>query len=287
VNYYRRYVGDYLRDTARLSMLEHGAYNLLLDYYYAEERPIPLDLAEVYRMVRAITPEERRAVGRVLTTFFVRADDGYRQKRVDHEIDVSQKARENGKGGGRPVKTGSGTGQETGSETGSQTGSITGQGGGSGHPPTTNLQPPTASHHPKSISGAGAPLDGFEILWKTYPRRAGNNPKRAAERAYRARLIEKHTAREILDGAARYAKFVAATGKLGTEYVMRASTFLGADKPFLQAWTPPAAAGGPSTEQTTCDYCSSSRVGIVNGIAHCRDHAGDAMDDKPRLKAVA
>src|SRR5688572_21744205 len=102
MNYYRRYVGDYLRDTARLSMLEHGAYNLLLDYYYADERPLPLDRQELYLMVRAMRPEDRKAVDKVLSLFFTEHADGYHQKRVDHEIAVSRTARGNGGNGGRP-----------------------------------------------------------------------------------------------------------------------------------------------------------------------------------------
>lgn len=134
--------------------------------------------------------------------------------------------------------------------------------------------------------GAGAPATGFEILWKTLPRRAGNNPKRAAEKAFRARLSEKHTLQEMLDGAGRYAKFVRATGKEGTEYVMRASTFLGADKPFQQPWTPPTAPG-QTTEKTACEYCGAPRTGIVNNIAHCGVHANDAMDGVRPLKVAA
>jgi uncharacterized protein YdaU (DUF1376 family) len=141
-------VGDYLRDTSRLSMLDHGAYNLLLDYYYAEEHPISLELDEVYRMVRAQMPEERRAVVKILSKFFTKAEDGYRHKRVDHEIAVSRKARDNGERGGRP-RTGVVTGSETETETEIQTGTTTGTNTvditGSGHPPTTNHHPPTAS----------------------------------------------------------------------------------------------------------------------------------------------
>lgn len=165
VNYYRRYVGDYLRDTARLSMLEHGAYNLLLDYYYADEQPLPLSKDELYLMVRAMTPADRKAVDKIIEKFFERQADGYHQKRADHEIEVSKKARTNGKGGGRP-RGGNGTGSITGSETGDGTGlqtgietedvtddeteELTGGGGGSVHPPTTNHlsanhQPPTSS----------------------------------------------------------------------------------------------------------------------------------------------
>lgn len=90
MNYYRRYVGDYLRKTARLSMIEHGAYNLLLDYYYAEESPIPLDTDEACRMVRAIRPDERKAIEKVLALYFTKQDDGFHQGRVDSEIAVAQ-----------------------------------------------------------------------------------------------------------------------------------------------------------------------------------------------------
>ena len=38
MNYYERHLGDYARDTGHLSMLEHGAYSLLLDRYYATRR---------------------------------------------------------------------------------------------------------------------------------------------------------------------------------------------------------------------------------------------------------
>jgi Protein of unknown function (DUF1376) len=40
--YYPFYPGDSACDTADLSMLEHGAYRLLLDFYYSEER-LPAD----------------------------------------------------------------------------------------------------------------------------------------------------------------------------------------------------------------------------------------------------
>lgn len=161
MNYYRRYVGDYLRDTARLSMIDHGAYNLLLDYYYADEQPLPLDHQELYTMVRAMRPEDRKAIDKVLGLFFTQEPDGYHQKRVDHEITVSRKARDNGKHGGRPpigrepehkpeVEPESKPIQLTG--TGTET--IT----GSGHPPTTNHQPPAASLQPPKEKQAQAPI---------------------------------------------------------------------------------------------------------------------------------
>lgn len=264
--YYRRYVGDYLRDTATLSLLEHGAYTMLLDYYYAEEKPTPLDLDEVYRMVRAITRDERQAVIKVLAKFFRKQEDGYHNARADKEIATSRQARTNGKGGGRP-RTGSQTGHETGditgSETGGKTGSVTGRGGGSGHPPTTNLQPPSASLQ-KAVKGGKPPApDGFEIVWQAYPKRAGNNPKGAAERAYRARIAAGIKPAEILDGVGRYARFCQATGKVGTEFVMRTSTFLGKDEPFAQTWAVGNGSAGEWWKTEAATLAKGKEVGIA------------------------
>ncbi len=106
-------------------------------------------------------------------------------------------------------------------------------------------------------------LNGFEILWKTLPKRAGNNPKNAALVAYKARLTEGHTHAEIIDGAGRYAAFCRATGKEGTEYVLRASTFLGRDKPFTQAWAVPASRGAPWDRSNDTALAKGSEVGIT------------------------
>jgi len=76
-------------------------------------------------------------------------------------------------------------------------------------------------------------------LKEVYPKRAGSQPWGRAEKAINARLEEGHAEDEILSGAARYADFVSATGKVGTEYVMQAATFCGPDKHFLEAWDAP------------------------------------------------
>ena len=179
--YYRRYSGDYLRKTARLNLTEHGAYSVLVDYYYTDGRPLPLDRDELYMMVRAMRPEDRQAVDKVLALFFARQDDGYHQRRCDQEISISQQARENGKGGGRPPRkaktgdgngaggqTGHGTGDETNDETGGgpepETGAETGHGADTesghetqtqtetGHPLAFSLYPLTSNHQPPAFN---------------------------------------------------------------------------------------------------------------------------------------
>jgi uncharacterized protein YdaU (DUF1376 family) len=85
MNFYPRHVGDYARDAGHLTLIEHGVYTLLLDRLYATERPIPA--SEPYRIVRAASRAERAAVDAVLAEFFTLTDDGWRNKRVDQEIE--------------------------------------------------------------------------------------------------------------------------------------------------------------------------------------------------------
>lgn len=86
MNYYEHHIGDYDADTAHLSWVEDMAYTRLIRLYYRKERPIPLDIGEVCRLIRAIGKDQRAAVEAVLREFFVRSDDGWRQARCDEEI---------------------------------------------------------------------------------------------------------------------------------------------------------------------------------------------------------
>ncbi|MBC0640763.1 phage replisome organizer, partial [Escherichia coli] len=67
--------------------------------------------------------------------------------------------------------------------------------------------------------------DVFEQVWREYPLRAGANPKKSAFSAWKARLREGVSPEAMLDGVRRYARYLAATGKTGTEFVQRATTF--------------------------------------------------------------
>lgn len=176
MNYYRRYVGDYLRDTSRLTLLEHGAYTLMLDYYYSDERPLPSSREEIYLLVRAMTPADRKAVDKVLSIYFTELADGWHQSRVDEEIERAHDASETAKmagakgaqsrwgrrpppaddggpyggshggGYGEPHSGGDG-GQHGGIDGESMAGSMATRAGD----PTTNHQPPPANLQPPDL----------------------------------------------------------------------------------------------------------------------------------------
>jgi uncharacterized protein YdaU (DUF1376 family) len=86
LNYYEHHLGDYLRDTAHLSMIEDGAYRRLIDLYYTREDLLPPNLDAICRLIRARSEDEKAAVIVVLDEFFTRSDDGYRHKRCDAEV---------------------------------------------------------------------------------------------------------------------------------------------------------------------------------------------------------
>jgi len=93
VNYYEHHIRDYDADTAHLSWLEDMAYTRLLRLYYRKEAPIPADIAQACRLVRAHTKAEKAAVENVLNEFFKLHDDGWHHDRCDEEI-ASYRARQ-------------------------------------------------------------------------------------------------------------------------------------------------------------------------------------------------
>ena len=102
MNYYEHHIGDYAEATAHLTFIEDATYSRLIRKYYATEKPLPIEIKLVQRLINARTKEEKNAVVSVLNEFFTLTDDGWRQERCDHEIarfkDKQLKARRSAEG---------------------------------------------------------------------------------------------------------------------------------------------------------------------------------------------
>lgn len=85
-----------MRDTGHLSLMERGAYDALLDHYYATAKPLPADPDTLFRITRAQGEAEESAVLRVAREFFTNGGGLLRNRRAEAEL---RKAEGRSKGG--------------------------------------------------------------------------------------------------------------------------------------------------------------------------------------------
>jgi uncharacterized protein YdaU (DUF1376 family) len=109
VNYFELHIVDYQRKTAHLTLAEHGAYSLMLQTFYATERPLPADRKVLHRLLRADSSMERQAIDSIVAQFWIQTDEGLTNKRAQEVLQkynrwVSQQ-KANGSKGGRPKET--------------------------------------------------------------------------------------------------------------------------------------------------------------------------------------
>ncbi|HBP1684339.1 YdaU family protein [Pseudomonas aeruginosa] len=246
MNFYPFHPGDYMLRTAHLEPLEDLAYRRLLDLYYVSEKALDGTAESIARVIRMRSSVAE--VASVLGEFFVEEGGCWSHKHCDEVIakyrEKATIAAENGKKGGRPRKQDqsqsdaeenpgktqpviSGLPEESGSKTNQE--------------PKPNNQEPK-DNPPNPPAGGGEDSSGypqeFETCWAKYPKRAGGNSKKAAHKAWAARIREGVTA-EALDAAVQaYASEMIAKGKVGTEYVKQAATFFGPNEHWREAMQP-------------------------------------------------
>lgn len=108
MHYYSFNIGDYRRRTNNFTLLEHGIYRQLIDEYYLDESPLPIELKKLYRKIGAKSEEEKQIIKELLEDFFTLDTDGYQHVHCNEVIAEyhakSLKNKENGKKGGRPKK---------------------------------------------------------------------------------------------------------------------------------------------------------------------------------------
>lgn len=254
MNYYQHHIGDYRRDTAHLSLLEHGAYRQLLDMYYLSEEKIPEETEVVMRRLCARTNEEKSAVVTVLNEFFF-LSDGWSHKRCDSEIsayhDKADRARNNGKLGGRPSKT-----KEVISDNPEET-----QTKANHKPLTINHKPLTTNKNIPASPKQEYP-EAFDATWKLYPSRPGAS-KKEAFKAWSARLKAGVDAFAMEVGVAKYAAYVAAM-QTEPNYIKQPATFFGPGEHYKADWTVPQAANQKQSRHSGFENINYSE-GIEDG----------------------
>lgn len=86
MHFYTFHVGDHAAKAAHLTLLEEGVFRRLLDLCFTSDGPIPLDVGEACRLVRARSRAEKGAVCRVLTELFKKTDAGFSHPSAERQI---------------------------------------------------------------------------------------------------------------------------------------------------------------------------------------------------------
>lgn len=95
MHWFKRNIGDYHKKAGRLTMLQHGAYTLLMDSCYDREQFPTME--EAIEWVWASSKEEVEAVEFVLSRFFSLENGVYIQHRIAEEVEDYQSKSENNK----------------------------------------------------------------------------------------------------------------------------------------------------------------------------------------------
>jgi hypothetical protein len=93
--------------------------------------------------------------------------------------------------------------------------------------------------------------DEFNNAFSIYPKRQGDNPKKKAFEAWKARLREGFTESEMIAGVDRYLAYCQSEGSIGSQYVKQAATFFGPDKAFLEPWEVTQKSSKPSSSRSS------------------------------------
>lgn len=220
MHHYQHNIGDYRRDTAHLSLLEHGIYRQLLDEYYLKENPIKTE--SVIRRLRITTDEEKKALNNVLNDFFTPSECGnfWRKNRCDEAIKAykarAKTARENGAKGGRPKENKDLQSTETenkpsglflGTEE-KPNGKLT-----NNHKPITNNQ-----IDKRNISIL------FDEFWSKYPKKRG---KADAKKRFKTVCKDRQTFKNIMSGLDMWLKVWKNTEP---DYIPYGSTWLNKER---------------------------------------------------------
>ena len=160
MHYYQHNISDYRADTGHLTLLEHGCYHQLLDQYYLNEEPLPLDIDKIFRLLTARTQDEKDAIKNVLKDFFVETEAGFIQRRCDNEIKFYHERIDSAAAAGR--KSAEKRANSNGRSTGVQR---------MFNQLITNNQEPITNNHIDISSD-------FNIFWQEYPKKVGKEAAR-------------------------------------------------------------------------------------------------------------
>jgi len=204
MHYYPHNIADYRKDTSHLTLLEHGCYRQLIDQYYLNEEPLPLDETKLFRLLSARSNDEKQAIQNVLNDFFIKTENGYVHSRCDIEIEFYRDR----------IEQASKAGKASAVQRKSNSRSTDVQ--RSFNQPITNNQQPITNNQLNTI---GHLVDDFDIFWQHYPKKTGKEAARKSFNKIRPNI-------EVVLEALNWQKKSEQWFKNGGQYVPNPATWI-------------------------------------------------------------
>ncbi|MGJ4954608.1 YdaU family protein [Bradyrhizobium sp. HKCCYLRH2015] len=213
------YVGDYLRDTARLTTEAHGAYLLLILDYWSNGAPPDDD--ETLCSIARLSLGDWQRLRQKLAPFFQIEAGRWNHKRIDKERETAAEKHLRRVNAGRAGGNAKATAQQSSSNATAELQALSYQ----------SQSQPQSDKKELSRSDADAPRPArepsrFDEFWTAYPRRDGPNPRKPAAVKFDALVKSGGDPQVMIDAARKLAADEAARGNIGTRFVPQAVTWL-------------------------------------------------------------
>jgi len=167
MHYYQFNIGDYLSHTRHLTPMEDICYRRALDYYYLHEKPLPLDIEKVARLL--LLNECLSDVEQVLNEFFNKTEDGWVNVRAIAEIQEYKEKIEKASIAGKA----SAAKRKNNIKQSFNECSTDVQPNNKQEPLNTKHKPSTKKKPTREI--ALVTNDDFDLFWKAYPSKRGKD----------------------------------------------------------------------------------------------------------------
>lgn len=220
------YVGDYVRDTARLTTEGHGAYLLLMLDYWANGAPPDDD--ETLASIARLSLEQWVKLRSKIASFFDVADGRWSHGRIEKELALAEEKHQKRVNAGKAGGEAKAKNKHSPSNATSNADAL---------PYQSQSQPQSQKEESSSsVAPATRPKEPsrFDEFWKAYPKRDGDNPRKPAEAKFNALVKTGLDPQMLIDAIRKYA--IDNAGKVGTPYIPQAQTWLN-----QQRWTDHAA----------------------------------------------
>jgi uncharacterized protein YdaU (DUF1376 family) len=276
------YVGDYVRDTARLTTEGHGAYLLLMLDYWANGAPPDDD--ETLSSIARLSLDAWLKLRQKLAPFFQIADGKWMHKRIEKEREIAQEKHEKRVNAGKAGGEAKAKNKQCSSNASPELPALPYQSQPQPQPLKEALSRskyrPVSAPDPDQIDLeediAAAPKrkpSRFDEFWQAYPRRDGPNPRQPAEKKFSA-LVKSGIDPEFLIGEVRkFAGAESSRGNVGTRFIPQAVTWLN-----QQRWADHAAVA-MLADMAGAELPIEKAVQMFAKIGHWSRYAGPAPGD--------